>query len=246
GGTVVVGADGQALDVIRGVAAARRARLVAVDPDCSRSRVSLTPSGSFFDFSHGDDRLEGISISMIGRHQVRNATTALVALHELARDGAFSLDEKALRRGLSEACCIGRMQIIDRRPTVIADVAHNPDGARALAASLDEVFAPGRTIAVLGIMGDKDVRGFLSALSDVVDVLVVTRPATPRSADPEDVAAIAREFGIDARVVPTPGAAVAAALSLAGEADLVLITGSHYTVGDVMTSLGVGHSLEAG
>lgn len=171
---------------------------------------------------------------------------ALVALLELGREGVFAPDERAVRRGLSDARCTGRMQIIDRRPTVIADVAHNPDGARALSASLKEVFSPERTIAVLGIMGDKDVRGFLSEIADVVDLLIVTRPSTPRAADPFEVAALAQEFGVESRVVDTPGAAIENALSSAGEADLVLITGSHYTVGDVMMSLGVGHSLEAG
>jgi len=245
-GTAVVSAEGVALDVIRGVAAARKARLVPVDPDAVRGRTSLTPSGSFFDFSHGEHHLEGVSISMIGRHQVKNAATALVSLFELGRDAIFEPVDRAVRRGLSEASCIGRMQIIDRRPTVIADVAHNPDGARALAAALDEVFVPERTIAVLGIMGDKDVRGFLGALSGVVDTLIVTRPSTRRAADPEEVAGMARDMSIEAMVVETPGAAVRQALSMAREADLVLITGSHYTVGDVMASLGVGHSVETG
>ncbi|MBD3349273.1 MAG: bifunctional folylpolyglutamate synthase/dihydrofolate synthase [Candidatus Eisenbacteria bacterium] len=246
GGVAVVGASGAALDVIRGVVAARKARLVPVGPDSVGGRISLTPSGSFFDFSHGEHGLEGVSISMIGRHQVRNATTALVTLYELAEDGIFEPDERAIRRGLAEASCVGRMQIIDRRPTLIADVAHNPNGAAALADALAEVFVPERTVAVLGIMGDKDIRGFLAALSDVVDALIVTRPSTDRAADPAHVAETARELGIDATVVETPGAAVRHALSTAGEADLVLITGSHYTVGDVMQSLGVGHSVETG
>ncbi len=245
-GTVVVGATGVAADVIRGVAAARRARFVDVNADCAVSRVSVTPSGSFFDFSHEEARFDGVSTSMIGRHQVTNAATALVTLVELQREGTLTLDERAVKRGMAEASCIGRMQIIDRRPTVIADVAHNPDGARVLASSFKEVFAPERTIAVLGIMADKDVRGFVAALTDFVDLLIVTRPATSRAADPEDVAQMAREMGLEAMVVDTPGAAIGRALSLACEADLVLITGSHYTVGDVMTSLGVGHSLEAG
>ncbi len=245
-GTVVVGAKGVAADVIRGVAAARHARFVDVNAECAVSRVSVTPSGSFFDFAHEDAKFDGISISMIGRHQVTNAATALVSLLELQRDGLLTLDERALKRGMAEAYCTGRMQIVDRRPTVIADVAHNPDGAQTLASSFLDVFAPQRTIVVLGIMADKDIRGFLSALTDFADVLVVTRPATARAADPEEVAALAREMGIESIVVETPGAAIGRALSLAGEADLVLITGSHYTVGDVMTSLGVGNSLEAG
>ena len=135
------------------------------------------------------------------------------------------------------------MQIIDRRPAVVADVAHNPDGARALKEGIDDVFAPERVIVVLGIMGDKDVRGFLAELIDNVDLVILTRPAAARAADPEELAVIADDLGLPNRVVPTAGAAIENALSEAHEGDLVLITGSHYTVGEVMTSLGVGQLL---
>ncbi len=89
-------------------------------------------------------------------------------------------------------------------------------------------------------MADKDARGYLAAIADVTDSLVLMRPSTPRAAAPEDVAVVASELGIPNRVVPSAGAAVQSALAEAGEADLVLITGSHYTVGDAMVSLGVG------
>jgi dihydrofolate synthase/folylpolyglutamate synthase len=92
----------------------------------------------------------------------------------------------------------------------------------------------------------KDVRGFLSALIDRADLVVLTKPGTTRAADPEVLAAIAAELGLRSVVVPSPGAAIARALSEASEADLVLVTGSHYTVGDVLVSMGVGQALETG
>ena len=82
--------------------------------------------------------------------------------------------------------------------------------------------------------------GILTALAESVDAFVFTKPATERAADPEELATTAGQLGVEARVVPTPGAAIESALSGAGEGDLILITGSHYTVGDVMISLGFG------
>ncbi len=244
-GTVVAGADGVALDVMRGVAAAKKARFVSVIESSSVRRVAVGPGGSSFDLEYGASVFQQLSISMLGRHQVSNARNAVVALVELSRLGHVDLDETALRRGLSEASSVGRMQIIDRRPTVVADVAHNPDGARALVASVREVFDYGRLIVVLGIMGDKDVAGFIAEFADAADLMVMTRPDGSRAAVPEVLSEIATEHGIAHRVVPSPGAAVDAALSEALDGDLVLITGSHYTVGDVMASLGVGQALEA-
>ncbi len=245
GGVVVCGAEGDALEVVRGVAAARKARFVDVRDASTLSGIEVSTNGSTFSFAYGDRTYEDLSISMLGGFQLENTRVALVSLHELMRLELVKLSEASLRRGLVEASCLGRMQIIDRRPTIVADVAHNPDGAHALMVSVGEVFKYEKMIIVLGIMGDKDVRGFVAALADYADLLITTAPSTGRAADAEEVAAVARDLGIEARAVPSPGAAIEQAISSAREGDLVLVTGSHYTVGDVMTSLGVGQALEA-
>jgi len=241
-GAVVSGAEGDALDVIRGVAAARRAKFVSVNDEAPIDSVTISSNGSTFDLEYGEKSYGSLSVSMLGRHQVDNARVAVVALHELDELGVFSLREDAMRRGLSEACCMGRMQVIDQRPTIVADVAHNPDGAEALLSSLPDVFDYDRLIAVVGIMGDKDVRGFLSAFHDRADLVILTRPASERAADAGALSDIAEELELNHRVVPSAGAALESALSEAGEGDLVLVTGSHYTVGDILTSLGVGQA----
>ena len=242
-GAIVSGAEGDALDVIRGVAAARRAKFVSVNDEAPIDSVTISSNGSTFDLEYGEKSYGSLSVSMLGRHQVDNARVAVVALHELDELGVFSLREDAMRRGLSEACCMGRMQVIDQRPIIVADVAHNPDGAEALLSSLPDVFDYDRLIAVVGIMGDKDVRGFLSAFHDRADLVILTRPASERAADAGALSDIAEELELKHRVVPSAGAALESALSEAGEGDLVLVTGSHYTVGDILTSLGVGQAL---
>ena len=244
-GVVVCGASGQPADVIRGVAAARKARFIDVQDVLCVERISVTPAGSTFDATYRGRTLEGVGLSTLGRHQVANAATAIVAIHELGRQGIIRVSERGLLSGLIEARSLGRMQIIDRRPTVVADVAHNPDAAAALAKSLPEVFPFDRLFVVLGIMADKDIRGFMAPFRGLADFMVLTRAATDRAAAPDTLAAIADGLEIAHAVVPTPSAAIEKALSRAREGDLVLITGSHYTVGDVMASMGIGQTLEA-
>lgn len=243
-GLVVTGAEGPPLDVIRGIAAARKARFVSALHDSRLDGVQVGSNGSVFDFEYGGTSYGGLSVSMLGAHQVSNARVALCALHELARAGTLTLSEDRLRDGLSEARSVGRLQVLDRRPTLVADVAHNPDAASALFGALGEVFTCDRVIVVLGIMADKDARGFLAEMRGRADLVVATRASTPRAADPEDLKSVADELGIACRVVETPGAAIAEALSEASERDLVLITGSHYTVGDALEALGVGLAAE--
>jgi dihydrofolate synthase/folylpolyglutamate synthase len=215
GGVVVCGATGDAADVIRGAAAARRARYVGVSEVAAVGDVSVGPAGSTFDFEYKHNSYDRVSVSMLGRHQVTNAASALVSLCELERLGLMRLSAPELRRGLSRAHFIGRMQILSRRPTVIADVAHNPDAAAAL----------------------------MSALSGRADSVVLTRPATERAADPAELSSVASELGLSSVVVPSVEDAFSRALSEAQEGDLVLVTGSHYTVGEVMAKLEVNHAL---
>lgn len=241
-GLVVTGAEGPPLDVIRGVAAARKARFVSARDDSVLSNVSVASNGSIFDFRYGESSYERLAVSMLGAHQVENARVALCAVHELARAGHVELSEGHLREGLGGASTIGRLQILDRRPTLLADVAHNPDAAAVLFEAVRNVFSFDRAVVILGIMSDKDARGFIAEAVGTADLLILTRASTPRAADPEQLAAVAAEFGIPSRVVPTAGAALAEALGEAGERDLVLITGSHYTVGDVMEAIGLGRA----
>ncbi len=243
GGVVVSGATGGALRVIHDVAATRGARSISVAEDAKVDRVSIISTGSIFDLSYDATAYEGLSISLLGRHQVANAACAAIVAHELSREGMLDLSEMSLRRGLAEAGCVGRMQILDRRPTVVADVAHNPDAAGALAAAVREVFEYDSLIVVLGVMADKDLEGIMSAISEMAGLVILTRPSSVRAADPAELAKIAEKHRLEHEIVESPGAAVARALSLAREADLVLITGSHYTVGDAMTSLGIRDSL---
>jgi len=244
GGVVVCGATGDALEIIRGVASALDARFIATREDSDLRRVSIVSTGSIFNLEYGEYAYRNLSTSMLGRHQVGNAVNAVVAVHELSRCGLFTLTEPALRSGLSEAMSIGRLQILDRRPTVVADVAHNTEAAHALAVALGEVFEYDRLTVVLGLMADKDAAGFIGALADVADRFVLTEPGTSRAAPAADLALVAREHNVEAVAVPSPGAAIARAVSDAAEGDLVLVTGSHYTVGDIMTSLGFGEASE--
>ncbi len=243
-GVVVCGATGDALEIIRGVASALEARFVATREASELTRASIVSTGSIFNFEYGEYAYRNLSTSMLGRHQISNAVNAIVAVHELSRGGLFTLTEPALRSGLSEAMSIGRLQILDRRPTVVADVAHNTEAAYTLAAALGEVFEYDRLIVVLGLMADKDAAGFIGSLADVIDQLILTEPGTARAARAADLAIVAAEYNIEAIAVPSPGAAIARAVSDAAEGDLVLITGSHYTVGDIMKSLGFGEASE--
>ena len=124
---------------------------------------------------------------------------------------------------------------------MLVDSAHNPHGARALAAAIHDSFTFDRLIGVVGLLSDKDAHGVLEALEPVLDELIVTTPASPRALPADDLAAVAENYfsGKDVVVEDELLDAVDRAMGIAdADGDVggsgVLVTGSVVLVGDVL------------
>ena len=165
-----------------------------------------------------------------GAIQLRNATAALCALDALALPVAM----QEVRRGLAEVALPGRFQVLPGRPRVILDVAHNVEAARVLADNLDASgFAP-ETIAVCGMLRDKDIGGVLSALAARVSRWHFASLPGPRGASADELEKI---LGLSDEKHPSPAAAFASALERAEEGDKIVVFGSFLTVGEVLAWL---------
>ena len=187
------------------------------------------------------DVYEDLFLPLHGKHQATNAAAALVAAELFFGDQP--LDLEALRTGFANTSSPGRFEIIRRDPTVILDAAHNPHGARTLANTMQEEFAFGRVIAVLGVFADKDADGILNEIKDVIDGVIVTQSSSPRAMPASELAKVAtKHLGADRVFVESDlRSAIQKALADANhplhdpleEASVgVLITGSVITVGE--------------
>jgi dihydrofolate synthase/folylpolyglutamate synthase len=183
-----------------------------------------------------------IFLPLHGAHQAQNAAVALAAVEAFLGAGAERrLDVAAVREGFAAASAPGRLERVRSAPTILLDGAHNPHGMAATVTALQEEFAFGRLIAVVGVLADKDAVGLLELLEPVADAVVVTRSSSPRAMPVAELAELAREvFGPErvARAAAMPEA-IEAAVALA-ETDVegglsgvgVLVTGSVATVAD--------------
>ena len=153
-----------------------------------------------------------------------------------------------MRAAFAEVTSPGRLEIIRRSPTIVLDAAHNPHGAEALAAALEDSFAFSPLVGVMGVMADKDHEGLLNVLEPHLTYLVCTQNSSSRSMSAAALARTATEiFGEDrVSVVPDLAEAIdrAATLAEAGEAietsigaGAVLVTGSVVTVGEARAML---------
>ena len=152
-----------------------------------------------------------------------------------------ALDEDALREGLSAIRTPGRLEVVAREPALVLDGAHNPAGAAALAEALAQSFRWDRLHLVLAVSANKDVLGVVAPLAALADVVYATANDSVRSADPTRVAAAARQMEVDdVQVFPGVADAIAAARAAAAPSDMVLITGSLFTVADAKRALAAG------
>ncbi|WP_245797498.1 bifunctional tetrahydrofolate synthase/dihydrofolate synthase [Mangrovactinospora gilvigrisea] len=189
-----------------------------------------------------------VFLPLHGEHQAHNAAVALAAAEAFFGVGAAQnepLNIEKVRAAFASVRSPGRMEVVRRSPTVLLDAAHNPAGARATAAAVQEAFGFTRLVGVLAVAKDKDVRGVLEAFEPVLAEVVVTRNSLPRSMPPDELAALAVEvFGPDRVQVETRlDDAIDAAVALAEEeGDLggagVLVTGSVITAGEARVLLG--------
>ncbi len=115
-----------------------------------------------------------------GEHQARNAALALAAVEAFFGAGPDrQLDQDAIRNGFASVVNPGRLERVRSAPTVFLDAAHNPDGARALAAALSAEFDFRKLVGVVSVMADKDVDAILTAFESVFDEIVVTHNGSP-------------------------------------------------------------------
>lgn len=234
---VITGAvQPEALGVISSRAAELHAPLFRLSVDFGPERL-VREGGYAFDYRGIRASLQGLRITMAGRHQVDNACLAIAA-SECLHDSELAVSEQAVRAGLEQAVWEGRLERVALRPDIYLDGAHNPAAARILAAALREMRDQYRSlILVVGILADKDHQGILSELLPLADQVVVTRPHYSRALDSSRLGELVQQLHGSCSITEGVGEAIAEAKHRASVEDLIVITGSLYVVGDARAAI---------
>ncbi len=189
---------------------------------------------------------DDVFLPLYGAHQAQNAAVALAAVESFT--GSEPLAAEIVRAAFAGVTSPARLEVIRRSPTIVLDAAHNPHGAEATAAALEDSFTFSPLIGVMGVMADKDAEGLLAAFEPHLAHLVCTQNSTHRAMPAGALAEVAREVFGEQRVTVAPQLAdaidQAAALAEAGAvfgggvgSGAVLVTGSVVTAGEARTML---------
>jgi len=229
------GRDNSACRTARILAKQRNAPFYTVDRSSLRV-ISYTLDGTVFDF---EDR-HGISLSLLGEYQPRNATTVLTAL-DILRERGLDVSEEAILRGLSKVYWPARFEVLMREPTVICDGGHNPQGVEAAVKSV-ELYFPEQKVNLLSmVMADKDFDGMIEKLKPVAAHAFTVSTGMPRALSAEAYANQFRDHKIPATAFEDPTEGIRAAIEISRRQGLPLIClGSLYlynTVAEVVETL---------
>jgi len=177
-----------------------------------------------------------LETNLVGRHQIINAATS-VGLAELAARDRFALPLEAVENGLKRVHWPGRFQVVQRKPAIILDGAHNPESAIVLRNTLEEFIQYEKLIIVFGGMGDHNLRQVAEILFPMADYVILTRTQNPRAATPDVLHKLTTDLCKRLDITSNAKAAVEMARNDAGSQDAILVTGSLYLVGDVLSLL---------
>lgn len=230
---IVTGADGDALKIIKEKAERKNSEVFVVD-DSWWKLLSNDIDGQEF-LIKGLLRDYHVKTRMLGFFQGKNIAVSLAGIEILQMKGVYIPDE-SIFQGIKEMVLPGRMEVLQKKPLVIGDGAHNIASVKLLAESLKNDFNYDKLILIIGILSDKNISEMLRTILPLADIVIVTRSSNKRACDPVVLKGEIEKLGFDKQVVVKNKIkdAVEYAKSIAKKDDLICVTGSLFTVGEAI------------
>lgn len=228
----------EAASVVTAICRERKANLVQVGKDITWHKIGGDLHHQSLVIKGRTDEYE-VTIPLLGDFQLENAATVVAALEVLSADGSH-ISAASIAQGLAHVKWPGRFQILRQRPIVVVDGAHNAASTRRLVTNLKAYFSGKQVFLVFGTFCDKDIPGIINELADLTPRVIVTQASHSRAAPASILAEEFAKHGVTPQVEQTVAQAISRALSLAGETDVVSVTGSLYVVAEALSYFSAG------
>jgi len=243
----------EAKKIIDDIAKQRKSPIYLYGKDFFGKIKNINYNGVIFDFHTIllETPILTLKIPLIGKHQLINASVSLqTVLTAMLSDKCYDYDKdlliRSLRKGLKKVICKGRTELVfyEYYPLLL-DGAHNPEAAKVLAETISEVYLKDRykkVILIIGIMKDKDTKGIMKPLLKIADRVIFTCPSYERAESPEVLKAQAELIDNSNSLSFFTADNIIDALNIAfklyNDKDIIVVTGSFYTIGEVRKAFG--------
>ncbi|HEY4611793.1 MAG TPA: folylpolyglutamate synthase/dihydrofolate synthase family protein [Bacteroidota bacterium] len=227
-----------AFKAIREVARKRCSSLIRVKSTINVKSVSLL--GTRLTITVGKKEFRGLKLSLPGAHQFQNLALGLTVVQRLNKAAQFQIPDSAIRKGLARvqqySGLSARLSVVHQTPLIITDVAHNPDAISALVSALENLRVTG-IVLVFGTSKDKNYKTMIRTLKPIVNRAIAVNAKTGRARSAADLHRSFAEIGVPAEAAQSVRAGVRRAQQLVQSQQPILITGSHFVVGEALAYL---------
>jgi dihydrofolate synthase / folylpolyglutamate synthase len=231
----------ETLGVFKEIAKNNRSPLIYVEKKSSIEIQDNSLQGLKVNLATNNNKYNDLIVSLSGEHQGRNLQVAILAAEYLITKGSFSrISKKTIHEGLNAIQKFtglrGRLDAIKTSPLIIADVAHNPDGIKRLCSALQKMFT-NKFVIIFGVMRDKHYVDMMNKLASIGRFFIVVRPDNPRALDVNVIVNILHNRKIRSISAQNVSAGIKLGISEIRQNEPILVTGSHYVVGEAMNFL---------
>lgn len=222
--------------VLTAAAKAKNCPILDYEDEIKIKNVELMKNGCSYDISLPRYQInyKNLFCNLVGKHQIYNSAQALLIVANLAARFGWELKEKKVFEGMKTVIWQGRMQEIGKNPTILLDGAHNPGGIDQLVYSLKNIYEYKKLYIVVAILYDKDFKRMIKGLSSIADRFIVCKSHADRAAQINDLEAEVKKYTADYIIEEDIKSALQKARNLAEHDDLICVTGSLYTIGEVL------------
>lgn len=232
--TIVYPQQEEASEVIKNICAEKKSKYI----ECDFKNIEIKSSNinsQIYNCNINGKELRDLEIKLIGDHQIKNSIVALNVIESLNDIKITNISEENIRKGLLETKWPGRIEKISENPMFIIDGAHNEEGAKSLANSIDKYFENKNKILVIGMLEDKDIDSVLDLLIPKFNKVITTTPDNPRAIDANKLKEKIERYNIEVTCKPNIKEAVDYALEISNKDDVIISAGSLYMIGNVRT-----------
>lgn len=232
--TIVYPQQEEASEVIKNICAEKKSKYI----ECDFKNIEIKSSNinsQIYNCNINGKELRDLEIKLIGDHQIKNSIVALNVIEYLNDIKITNISEENIRKGLLETKWPGRIEKISENPMFIIDGAHNEEGAKSLANSIDKYFENKNKILVIGMLEDKDIESVLDLLIPKFNNVITTTPDNPRAIDANKLKEKIERYNIEVTCKPNIKEAVDYALEISNKDDVIISAGSLYMIGNVRT-----------
>ena len=245
GGAVFISAENkEAVTVLNNKAIIKKTTCFQYGKDFTVSHINedsqhdndKIPLPQTFSIEFQGRKLIKLKINTAGNFQIKNSSTATAVALYLSKKYR-AINENSICEGLKKTTIPCRMELIQKSPRIVLDAAHNFHAIQVLIENISLFFTYKRLIVILGILNDKDYKKIIKVLSTRADTFIMTEPVSKRALSARLLENEASSLNKQTFIEKKVSKALKKAKEVAGSHDLILVTGSFYSVGEALSEL---------